>query len=70
VRSYDQLKLGKEISNRQISSTQFDIVKLMNTYDSMAKTIHAWTVVVSMKAHVQSVFGLQQLDAVLMIMRF
>jgi len=38
-----------------------------DTYDSIAKTMHASTTTVIMNAHVQVVFGLQELDAILMI---
>jgi hypothetical protein len=37
------------------------------TYDSIAKTMHASTTTVIMNAHVQVVFGLLELDVILML---
>jgi hypothetical protein len=42
-------------------------LECQDTYDSIAKTMHASTTTVIMNAHVQVVFGLLELDAILMI---
>jgi hypothetical protein len=42
-------------------------LECQDTYDSIAKTMHASTTTVIMNAHVQVVFGLQELDVILMI---
>jgi hypothetical protein len=42
-------------------------LECQDTYDSIAKTMHASTTTVIMNAHVQVVFGLLELDVILMV---